>query len=772
MQYSNHSILNDSSFMMNYHKEEGNSSSISTSNCHHESSFYSSRAGLVVAKTKSNTKNNKKLDQQEEEYHYDNITINHRTSSIYKDEKENDNNEASSSTSSEEEFEPIPLPGSLSCLSDDCYAASSTVDHHDEEQLSYQQYSGRQHDGEEEEIGKNRMQYLKQDEHHHKHDDISRIAASSNSKSRSSTSKPVSSASPSKARSNNRDKRKFKTEWCQRTKSLLCDLISDLDDPKRDTTSFPAGSVVEQQREEDQQGRAFLQGGMYEQTGQQHFQEERIENGHTSATHPFPASLHYTTNNSMTGINPPYYHNNPHNYNYNNQIPSQHHHETNAYSYFYGQQNDENSHSGMSTTTISNSHSAYGHIDGGTVAQSILPPVEPMDDFDPSPQNASPVPAHRAWCTNTFSNDTDWASSGYDYHYNYSFYSNYHGYTTSQPPPKQHFGVSNFVKDRPPSVHSGSANINDNAMPYEQIGTTSPQHYAQNNVYGTNISPPHTMYHTGKNWTSSPYTGEDYDYGVNDSDKLSQKRKASPHASQTSVTYRTGEILSAIPEKLRKVSNEASTRRPTRPAPLENFQDSMDHAVSSASFIPRTSSTSTFDEYQQQLYLLGRATPPRPLPSIVDSSDKKYATNYSYGVMKEVTLAHFNEHDRRGKRQHIPVGFPGLACKHCNGLRMPSSTSEDESNSSNFRLYQRTGRYFPSTIKTFSDTKKTLNAIFAHLLKCHRCPQEVKQKLLELEKEHSSEQAAKNYGSQSRFFSRLWQRIHDIKKPDDDEATS
>jgi hypothetical protein len=184
----------------------------------------------------------------------------------------------------------------------------------------------------------------------------------------------------------------------------------------------------------------------------------------------------------------------------------------------------------------------------------------------------------------------------------------------------------------------------------------------------------------------------------------------------------------------------------------KNYYTLLDAGGSSAPYIPQTSSTtSAFDDIQSFL-----STPP---PSIVNLSDKKYATKYSYGVMKEVTLAYFDECDRRGKRMNIPVGFPGLACKHCYGVRVPAPSEEDE-NDLNLPVYQRTGRYFPSTVKSFSDTKKTLNAIFSHLLKCHKCPQEVKQQLLQLEKEHSSERAAKNYGSQSRFFLRIWHRIH------------
>jgi hypothetical protein len=341
------------------------------------------------------------------------------------------------------------------------------------------------------------------------------------------------------------------------------------------------------------------------------------------------------------------------------------------------------------------------------------------------------------------------------YHYDESSFpaSQYHGYSDIEYHRQQNLNlrVSDIVEDQQFLPSRSSDGDNDTTQDADGQQMKSWHTPAEYNFNSKNISP--DLYCTTRGTSqdcslSQHQHGEEY-YGneqqEGDAEKSSLKRKAS-NISQSQ--HRTDAMLSAIPQKLRKISNELSIRI-TSSAPLDDtFNTSMYDAVSGDShYIPQTSTTDTTDNVQHDC---------QSLPVVI-SSDKKYATKYSYRVMKEVTLAYFDESDRRGKRQNIPVGFPGLACKHCHGVR---TAPQAELNDLNLPLYQRTGRYFPSTLKSFSDTKKTLNAIFSHLMRCQKCPREVKQKLVQLEKEHSSERAAKNYGSQSRFFLRIWHRIH------------
>jgi hypothetical protein len=53
--------------------------------------------------------------------------------------------------------------------------------------------------------------------------------------------------------------------------------------------------------------------------------------------------------------------------------------------------------------------------------------------------------------------------------------------------------------------------------------------------------------------------------------------------------------------------------------------------------------------------------------TIVLPSDQNFTTKYYFTVMEQVVATSFDDEERRGKRSHIPTGFPGIACLHCNG---------------------------------------------------------------------------------------------------------
>jgi hypothetical protein len=89
-----------------------------------------------------------------------------------------------------------------------------------------------------------------------------------------------------------------------------------------------------------------------------------------------------------------------------------------------------------------------------------------------------------------------------------------------------------------------------------------------------------------------------------------------------------------------------------------------------------------------------------------------------------------------------PILFlPGLACKHCFGG-------------------YGSGRFFPSSIKTLSDTSKTLNVLHNHMMRCRKCPAEIREKLEQLRGSHDEERAKMKFGSQKAFFARIWERLH------------
>lgn len=134
-----------------------------------------------------------------------------------------------------------------------------------------------------------------------------------------------------------------------------------------------------------------------------------------------------------------------------------------------------------------------------------------------------------------------------------------------------------------------------------------------------------------------------------------------------------------------------------------------------------------------------------PETPIVTPEDESYGTAFSYYLLQQMRPCVFAEADRLGKRKGLPPGFPGLACRHCFGG-------------------YGSGRFFPSSIKTLSDTSKTLNVLHNHMMRCRKVPPEIRETLTALRKTHDEERAKMKFGSQKAFFARIWDRLH-IKDP-------
>ena len=100
---------------------------------------------------------------------------------------------------------------------------------------------------------------------------------------------------------------------------------------------------------------------------------------------------------------------------------------------------------------------------------------------------------------------------------------------------------------------------------------------------------------------------------------------------------------------------------------------------------------------------------------------RSLTTAFTMEVMNQLEFTYFGEKDRSSRRKDLPSKIPGVACRHCKPI-----TGKD-------------GRYFPSTLKTFSDQTKTLFAIHSHLQKCSHCPNALKAKLEHLKALHQDE---------------------------------
>jgi hypothetical protein len=125
---------------------------------------------------------------------------------------------------------------------------------------------------------------------------------------------------------------------------------------------------------------------------------------------------------------------------------------------------------------------------------------------------------------------------------------------------------------------------------------------------------------------------------------------------------------------------------------------------------------------------------------IVLQGDMEMIPPYVYFLMRQVESCSFTEADRFVARSKGPVGYPGFQCRHCNG-------------------HAGLGKYFPVSAKSLS-TNSTSQNIHAHLLKCRKCPDAVKDRLVQLKLEKSRSPRMEP-GWRKIFFDKVWGRLHD-----------
>jgi len=127
---------------------------------------------------------------------------------------------------------------------------------------------------------------------------------------------------------------------------------------------------------------------------------------------------------------------------------------------------------------------------------------------------------------------------------------------------------------------------------------------------------------------------------------------------------------------------------------------------------------------------------------LVLPEDKRHLTDYFYYINKQLKICRFTEDDRKtrgGKRDTIAVGFAGLECRHC---------AEGCASSRKF---------------FWSDVDRLANSfseIPGHILKCRKCPKNIKEALADLKKYHPEQMARLPRGSQKDFLRNMWERLH------------
>jgi len=118
--------------------------------------------------------------------------------------------------------------------------------------------------------------------------------------------------------------------------------------------------------------------------------------------------------------------------------------------------------------------------------------------------------------------------------------------------------------------------------------------------------------------------------------------------------------------------------------------------------------------------------------------DREIIPPFLYALLEQVTLVNLEKTEQVGNRKSLPVGLPGLACRHCN-------------------RYGRKGlcRVFPARRRTLS---AKLCDLYEHLKKCNLCPNEVRHELARL-KSLDASQDGKMSREERGFLEELWTRM-------------
>ena len=131
---------------------------------------------------------------------------------------------------------------------------------------------------------------------------------------------------------------------------------------------------------------------------------------------------------------------------------------------------------------------------------------------------------------------------------------------------------------------------------------------------------------------------------------------------------------------------------------------------------------------------------------IAPNINRQLVTGFTYAVMCQFVTATFTQADRKGNRNKTPLGHAGLKCKYCEGKET------------------RTGRYFPSSLKTFADPMKTILPMNRHLILCPQCPEDMKSLISRLHDRHVVESKVKctrrHRGGRMSFYRRIWTSLH------------
>lgn len=138
-----------------------------------------------------------------------------------------------------------------------------------------------------------------------------------------------------------------------------------------------------------------------------------------------------------------------------------------------------------------------------------------------------------------------------------------------------------------------------------------------------------------------------------------------------------------------------------------------------------------------------------PEVSLTNPDDKSMVSDYLFLLVSQMERCAFTEADRTGGRSKVKtneIGFPGLQCKHCCGKA-------------------GYGRYFPTSLNQLNLANSDRN-MHNHLMKCWKCPIDIKERLTNLRAEKMNGEKSESRGERKVFFKLVWDRLHHHSRSD------
>jgi hypothetical protein len=179
-------------------------------------------------------------------------------------------------------------------------------------------------------------------------------------------------------------------------------------------------------------------------------------------------------------------------------------------------------------------------------------------------------------------------------------------------------------------------------------------------------------------------------------------------------------------------------------------------------------------------------------------SDRTSISGHLYTLLQQVVPVRLTEDMiARGKsksRKNLPIGHPGLMCRHCmGGAELKNSKTKLVSPANAFvagpkeklagdgsqrgalkvrkpkrmHLGDGTGTYFATCV---DELEKRCHAIYKHVIGCPLCPADIRKQMEFYEAVHKAEMTQLPRGAQKTFLRLVWNRLHSRSKEETPEA--